>query len=49
MDPHYLECARAALALRIEGARSKDDRRELRRWLAEIEAEAKRDALSPEL
>lgn len=38
LDPHYLECARAALAIRIEAAKTHRERKELREWLAEIEA-----------
>jgi hypothetical protein len=45
MDPHYLECARAALALRIETAKTAKERKEMREWLAEIEAKARQSVL----
>lgn len=38
-DPHYIECARAAYAILIERAKTHQERRELKRELAEIERE----------
>lgn len=38
MTRHEKECAYAALALRLERAKSAAERKELRAWLAEIEA-----------
>lgn len=40
-DPHDLECARAALAARIENAKTTEERKELKQWLAGILKSAK--------
>lgn len=38
MTPHEKECAFAALALRIERAKTPKERREMKQWLREIKA-----------
>ncbi len=40
LDPHELECARAAIAARIEKATTPAEAKKLREWLREIELES---------